>query len=343
MRRKSAWLVASVIVPFGIALGAETGTLSSVVFSNYTPLSSNAELARRMLSPLTAAQIPGLLAQSGKRLNDQPVNLVEEKFAVYVPAQKPAGGYALLVFVPPWNDARLPDGWGPVLDQYGVIFVSAARSGNDANVLGRREPLALLAEQNVARRYAVNQARVLIAGFSGGSRVAMRLALAYPDVLRGAILNAGSDPIGSRVIPLPAADLFRQFQESTHIVFVTGERDSFRLAMDMASMHSMRDWCVSNVEDHISAFVDHDVVDSVALSRALDTLLNPAPSDPARLAGCRSAIEAELDTKLQQVESLIQAGERDSARDLLKEIDARFGGMAAPRSVELAAKLKQKG
>lgn len=144
---------------------------------------------------------PALLAQSGKRLGDQPVNLADEKFAVYVPAQKPTGGYALLVFVPPWNDARLPDGWGPVLDQYGVIFVTAARSGNDANVFGRREPLALLAEQNVARRYAVNQARVLIAGFSGGSRVAMRLALAYPDLFHGAILNAGSDPVGSRTIP----------------------------------------------------------------------------------------------------------------------------------------------
>ena len=50
------------------------GTLSSVVFSDYTPLSGNAELARRMLSPLTAAQIPALLARSGKRLGDQPVN-----------------------------------------------------------------------------------------------------------------------------------------------------------------------------------------------------------------------------------------------------------------------------
>ena len=169
--------------------------------------------------------------------------------------------------------------------------------------------------------------------------MAMRLALAYPDLFHGAILNAGSDPIGSRTIPLPAADLFRQFQESTHIVFVTCERDSFHLAMDMASMHSMRDWCASNVEDHISAFADHDVVDSVALSRALDTLFNPAPSDPARLAGCRSAIWVELDIKLQQVESRIQAGERDSARDLLKKVDARFGGMAAPRSVELAARL----
>lgn len=342
MRRKWAWLIASAIVPFGIALAAETGTLSSVVFSDYTPLSSNAELARRMLSPLTAARIPALLAQSGERLSEQPVNLANEKFVVYVPAQKPTGGYALLVFVPPWNDARLPDGWGPVLDQYGVIFVSAARSGNDANVLGRREPLALLAEQNVVHRYAVNQERILIAGFSGGSRIAMRLAFAYPDVFRGAILNAGSDPIGSRTIPLPAADLFRRFQESTHIVFVAGERDSFHVAKDMASMHSLRDWCVLNVENYITAFAEHEVVDSVALSRALGALLNPAPSDPAKLASCRSAIQAEVDAKLKQAESLIDAGERDSARELLDEIDARFGGLAAPRSVELAAKLKEK-
>lgn len=57
----------------------------------------------------------------------------------------PPHGFALLVFVPPWQDARLPPEWAKVLDRYGAIFVSAARSGNDENVLGRREPLALLA------------------------------------------------------------------------------------------------------------------------------------------------------------------------------------------------------
>jgi hypothetical protein len=36
------------------------GTLRDVAFTDTTPLASSAELARRMLSPLTAAELPGL-------------------------------------------------------------------------------------------------------------------------------------------------------------------------------------------------------------------------------------------------------------------------------------------
>jgi len=122
---------------------AQITGLHDAVLGEYSPLSGNAELARRLLSPLSAAQIPELLAHAGKGLSEQPINLAQEKFAVYVPAQAPARGYALLVFVPPWSDARLPPGWAAVLDRYGVIFVSAARSGNDVTPLGRRAPLAI--------------------------------------------------------------------------------------------------------------------------------------------------------------------------------------------------------
>jgi len=102
-------------------------------------------------------------------------------------------GYALLVFVPPWPDARVPWGGPPSWNNTVVIFVSAANSGNDASILDRREPLALLAAQNVMRRYPIDPERVYVGGFSGGSRVALRIALGYPDVFHGALLNAGSD------------------------------------------------------------------------------------------------------------------------------------------------------
>lgn len=315
------------------------GTLSEIRFAEYSRLSSNLELARRMLTPLEAAQIPAALARTGSKLSDQPVNLAEETFALYVPARQPAGGYALLVFVPPWDAARLPDGWGPVLDRYGVIFVSAARSGNDASVLGRRDPLAILAEQNLIRRYHIDAQRMYVAGFSGGSRVALKLALACPDLFRGAILNAGSDPIGTAALPLPPRDLFLRFQESTHLVYVTGGRDSFHVTTDFASMNSLRDLCVFAVDDQPTAFADHEVIDSAALARALDTLAKPAPPDAGKLATCRSGIDAQLDAKLAHVQSLVAAGNREAAHDLLKDIDVRYGGLAAPRSLELAEQL----
>jgi Esterase PHB depolymerase len=319
---------------FADPVPAEITGLHEVVFTDYSPLSSNAELARRLLTPLTAAQLPQLLARAEKRLSEQPINLSEEKFVVYVPPQMPVAGYALLVFVPPWSDARLPQGWASVLDQYGVIFVSAARSGNDASPMGRREPLALIATHNIIRRYPVDSERVYIGGFSGGARVAMRLALGYPDVFRGALLNAGSDAIGSSDIPLPPADLFLRFQNSTRLVYLTGYRDS-ALGIDVQSIHSMREWCVFDVDSEVTPWTGHEVATPAALSRALHALLNPVAPDPSKLAECRAAIQIKLTAEFGQVESLIASGKVDGAQKLLRHIDARFGGLAAPRSLEL--------
>lgn len=315
-----------------------SGTLSEVTFTSYSPLSSNAELARRLLSPLKNAQLQNMLA-GGAHLSDQPIDLAQEKFVLYVPQRVPAAGYGLIVFVPPWDKAKLPDGWGPVLDQYGMIFVSAAKSGNDQNTLARREPLALLAEANVAARYHVDPARIYVSGFSGGSRVALRIALGYPDVFRGAILNAGSDPIGTTATPLPPRDLFFRFQETTHLVYLTGDRDTGVIAADTMSLHSMRDWCVFHVGQRNTMDAGHDAIGPAPLSRALDMLAAPAEADSARLTGCRASIESEMDRKLADARALITAGNYNDARALLDDIDARYGGLAAPQTTVLAASL----
>ena len=324
------------------AATADGKMLRDVVFTHYTDLSSNPELARRLLSPATATRIEQHLTSSGKIFAGQAVNLAAEKFVVYVPSQSPAQGYALVVFVPPWREARLPEGWAAVLDSYGAIFVSAARSGNDENTMGRREPLALLAAQNIIAEYPVDPQRVYIAGFSGGSRIALRLALGYPDLFRGAILNAGSDSIGDPTaeppIPLPPRDLLFQFQERTHLVYVTGERDTPHIDDDLLSLRSMHQWCVFNVEDMVQPFLGHTVAQPAELSRALGSLAADARPDPGKLAHCRSAIDAELDAKFQKVESLIASGRRTAADKLLDKIDLRYGGLAAPRSTELAQK-----
>jgi pimeloyl-ACP methyl ester carboxylesterase len=312
------------------------------MFTGYTPLSGNAEIVRRMLSPLAAAQIPAVLARTGTRLSDQPVNLAEEKFVVYRPAREPVQGYGVLVFVPPWNESVLPSDWVPVLEQFGLIFVSAARSGNDQSVLGRRYPLALLAEYNVAKQNRIDPGRIYVAGFSGGSRVALRLALAYPDIFRGAILNASSDPIGDEKAPVPPKELFSRFQESMHLVYVTGDRDVLPQINDRISMRSMRNWCVFNVDSRMETGMAHDTMTASALTRALEYLSSPAETDESKLADCRAGIERELDAEIQQTESLIAAGKRDEARQKLLAIDARFGGLAAPRSIELFRLLGEK-
>ena len=317
---------------------AETGLRREVVFAEYTPLSSSPELTRRLLSPLAAASLPQRLASSGEALAQQPIDLSAERFIVYVPAAPPPHGYALLAFVPPWPESRLPPSWASALDRQGVIFVSAARSGNDASVLGRREPLAVLGAYNIMKRYPVDPERVYVGGFSGGARVAMRIALAYPDLFRGAIMNAGSDPIGSADVPLPPRDLFERFQSSTRLVYLTGARDESHIADDAVSAQSMRHWCVQSVETFTTLMAGHEVADGAALSRALVSLATAAPPDAGRLARCRSGLETELSRSFERVEAAFARGRSGEAEQLLRKLDERFGGLAAPRSVELARK-----
>jgi hypothetical protein len=332
-----ALLILSPTVP--VAAFAEGQTFRDVVFNAYGESSSNQEIVRRLLSPLAAVRLERELTHSGRTMTGQSVNLSEERFVVYVPSQRAARGYGLLVFVPPWQDARLPQGWAKVLDRFAVIFVSAARSGNEENVLNRREPLALLAAQNIIRQYPVDPERVYIAGFSGGSRVALRIALGYSDVFRGAILNAGSDSIGNSEIPLPPRDLLFKFQNSSHLIYVTGELDTPHANEDLVSIRSMRQWCLFNVDNFLQPRVGHEVATAAALSRSLADLTTAIEPDPAKLAACRSAIDTELETNLQSVEASIANGQVTEARKRLKTVDDRFGGLAAPRSLDLASKL----
>ncbi len=309
-----------------------------VVFSHYGPTSSNREMVRRLLSPATSARIERQLAASGETLSGYPVDLAAERYIVYVPAQHPANGYALVVFVPPWQQAGVPEGWAEVLDRYGALFVSAARSGNNENTMARREPLALLAAENIVANYPVDPRRIYIAGFSGGSKIALRLAIGYPDLFRGAILNAGSDSLGDASaeppIPLPPRELFQQFQSDTRLIYITGEHDAERVDEDLLSVRSMREWCVFNAESIIEPYLGHAVAQPTALARALGSLDGGVQTDPERLARCRATIDADLEQGFQKVDKLISSGKRAAADKLLDKIDQRYGGLAAPRSLE---------
>ena len=248
-----------------------------VVFTEVSPLSGNAELMRRLVSRGEAEATNRRLAAEGKRLAEQPVDPAQELFALHVPPERPAGGYGLLVFVPPWQQARIPSGWEDVLDRLGMIYVSAARSGNDEVILARRVPLALIAATNVMARYPVDPARVFVGGFSGGSRVAERLALGYPDLFRGALLDAGSDRVGEGEgeLPLPPEDLLRRFREDSHLVFVAGENDMLngRLAAD--TMRSLSEIGMSRYVSQTVPWLGHAVLPAAAFETAMKTLLGP--------------------------------------------------------------------
>jgi pimeloyl-ACP methyl ester carboxylesterase len=311
------------------------GLHENVTFSNYPPLARNSEILSRVFTPLTLAGIKREFARTGKTLGETSVDLTAEKFLVYVPPVKPPGGYRLMVFVPPWQKAQLPQGWGPVLDQFGMIFVTPARSGNEEDIVSRREPLALISAQNVMAQYPVDPTQVFVGGMSGGARMALRLALAYPDLFHGALLNSGSDVIGTIYEPLPSAPLFRQFQTGTRLLYVTGDHDAANVESETRSRRAMQDWCVPDIASIRMPFTGHEVMPPAILTRALQALVQPDRPDPDRLVTCRAAIEKEVADELGKADALIASGKRADAQKTVKDIDAKYGGLAAPHSVEL--------
>ena len=102
-------LLASVMAPLiGSAQEAAdsvTGLQRDVIFSDYSPLSGSVELAHRTLSPLANVEIAR--ATRNAPLRPQAIDLTQERFSVYVPAQRPSQGYALMVFIPPWQDVPI--------------------------------------------------------------------------------------------------------------------------------------------------------------------------------------------------------------------------------------------
>ena len=338
-------VVASTAARFAFAenaLTGPTGLQPEVVFGDYGPLSRNEMLASRILSPLNQARVFAQLTTGDKAMRDQPVDLTQEKFAVYVPAapSPQTQTYGLMVFVSAFPQAVVPSRWIPILDQYNMIFVTAANSGNEANVLNRRIPLALLGAQNMIRRYPIDPDRIFIGGVSGGSRVALRIALSYADLFHGAFLNAGSDPIGDVQNPLPSDKVMREFQERARLAYVTGDQDETNLQKDGHSRESLREWCVTNLHTITMPHSGHKFADAPAFRRAVEMLVEKTHPDAAQLSTCRARVDKELNDQLRQVEDLLAKHNRDEARSLLAKIDIRYGGLAAPRSVELAKQLE---
>jgi len=311
---------------------AAPGLHRDVMFDDYPEFATSPAVARRLLSPKSYREFQRRVAAAGEGPGAEFFDLAAERFAVYVPKRKPARGYALVVFIAPWREAALPPGWGSVLEDYGAIFVTAARSGNEESVYLRRIPLALAAAWNISAKYDVDRSRIYVAGFSGGSRAAERMALEFPDLFSGAILNAGADPIGGAQTPIPHAQLLERFQTASRLVFVTGERDELGVAMDASARSSLRDWCVARVRQITMLHVSHQVATPEALAEAMRVLATDADDARAtvRSQQCRTALASRLAADVARSRTLQASGAAPAT--IAAEIDrleSRYGWLAA--------------
>lgn len=145
--------------------------------------------------------------------SDEPVS-----WQVYLPKNDGTEIPGVFVYVSPMDTGRIDSRWREVMDQQNLIYIAANNSGNKVPTI-RRMVMATLAIKALARQYSFDLANISVSGFSGGGRVASRLASQYPEVFTGALYICGVDFWKKDQTPNVERVIQNRF------VFLTGTKD----------------------------------------------------------------------------------------------------------------------
>lgn len=117
-----------------------------------------------------------------------------ERFYVHVPqGYTERADYGLVVYIHPGDQiTEEPQGWAALLDARKLLFIAPQNAGNEQDV-ARRLGLAVLSATAMMHRYRIDPARVYVAGWSGGARMAGLVAFFQPDLFHGTIQSCGAD------------------------------------------------------------------------------------------------------------------------------------------------------
>lgn len=162
----------------------------------------------------------GQLLGEEKALRFQKILAPDEPISweVYVPKNDSTEPPGVFVYVSPMKTGRIDSRWREVMDQQNLIYIAANNSGNKIPTI-RRMVLATLAVNALGQRYTFDTGHINVAGFSGGGRVASRIATQYPDVFTGALYICGVDFWKKDKTPNVERVIQNRF------VFLTGTRD----------------------------------------------------------------------------------------------------------------------
>ena len=118
----------------------------------------------------------------------------KEAFHIRLPANfDPRETYGVVVFISgPQNEIGCPGKWLPVLDAHKLIYIAPQNAGNKEPV-GFRDARAVTSALLIKKYYHIDPARIYVAGYSGGARVAGMSAFKHPELWRGTIQSCGAD------------------------------------------------------------------------------------------------------------------------------------------------------
>ncbi len=144
---------------------------------------------------------------------------------IYVPQDySPDNPPGVFVYISPSKKGSLPRGWGRVMSEKNYIYISMNGAGNKVPA-NQRILNALLAVEYVSANYQTDEARTLIAGFSGGARVASIIVESTTGIFEEAVFMGGA--IKSQSPP----EALAQKLGAGAYVFITGRQDQARNEM----------------------------------------------------------------------------------------------------------------
>lgn len=133
----------------------------------------------------------------------------------YNPSQ-PAG---ILTYINSANRGNLPRSYKELLKKHNLIAIGANTGGNEIWTYWR-QILAISAVHKIKEKYKVDEDRIFITGTSGGGRVTSLLAIAKPEIFKGAIYLIGCNRWGKEVSPQAI-----KLAKKNYFVFITGTKD----------------------------------------------------------------------------------------------------------------------
>lgn len=306
-----------------------------------SPLATPTELVERQFGPLRAFQIQAKLSAMGLQ-DASRIKLADEHLLVRAP-DKPAadGRYGLLVYLDSRAHGQFDFKWSNVLDSRAVVFVSPDNAGDDAAAFDRRIPLALAAYEYAKRTYNLDPDRVYIAGDGGGSRVAQNLAISFPDVFSGAIVNSGAVELGTQALPVPAPALLERLRTHSRLVFATSSHDEPAFTEQRRTLKSLGMYCVPGAEvfENGHTLVGHAGISGLFLNDFLDSLGAPRSEDTTGQAACQDALRRDAGSALANIRQLHASGRHDEALKSLVAFDSAYGRLFLEDEVALVKQI----
>jgi predicted esterase len=187
------------------------------------------------------------------------------EYDVFVPpGTNPKTPMPLVLFISPSASPAGWQQWQAVCRQYRVAFASPVGAGNDCPG-PQRVRIVFDVLDDIRRKMNVDPNRTYLAGFSGGARMACRIAFAEPELFGGVVANGGAENLRDE------SWLRSRALDRLSVAYVAGETDFNR-----AELERFREPLVREVGGRTKLWIvpklGHGIPDGAKLAEVLQFL-----------------------------------------------------------------------